>query len=136
MKEGYIQKERKGGAKRWVQTMQLKDDPALIAEYRKRHSEGKVWEEILQGIRACGLYDMEIYILGSTLVMVCEGPVDLNWDEAMAKMASGPRQAEWEDFMSIFQKCERGQKSDEKWQMMERMFHVYETKSSARVTKQ
>ena len=136
MKEGYILKERKGGAKRWVQTMQLKDDPALIAEYRKRHSEGKVWEEILQGIRACGLYDMEIYILGSTLVMVCEGPVDLNWDEAMAKMASGSRQAEWEDFMSIFQKCERGQKSDEKWQMMERMFHVYETKSSARVTKQ
>ena len=45
--------------------------------------------------------------------------------EAMQKMAQGPRQAEWEDFMAVFQKCEPGQRSDEKWQMMERMFHVY-----------
>ncbi len=129
MKEGYLQKERKGGARRWVQTMQLRDDPALIAEYRRRHSEGEIWDEILDGIRDCGLYDMEIYILGTTLVMICEGPAYLGWDEAMEKMASGPRQAEWEDFMSLFQKCDAGKRSDEKWQMMERMFHVYESKS-------
>ena len=43
-------------------------------------------------------------------------------------MASGPRQTEWEDFMSLFQKCDAGKRSDEKWQMMERMFHVYEPK--------
>lgn len=124
--EGYKQKQFDGPTKRWVQTMDLRDDSKLIAEYRLRHSEGQIWPEILQGIHDCGLLEMEIYILGTRLVMICEAPADLDWDEAMAKMAAGPRQAEWEDFMAIFQQCEPGQKSDEKWQMMERMFHLYE----------
>lgn len=122
--------ERAGGEavriKRWVQTMDLRDNPELIAEYRKRHSKEEAWPEILQGIRDCGLLEMEIYILGTRLVMICEGPEDLDWDEAMHKMASGPRQAEWEDFMAIFQNCEPGQRSDEKWKMMERMFRVWD----------
>ena len=126
MKEGYLQKSPTCRVRRWVQTMDLRDDPALIAEYRKRHSQGEIWPEILQGIRDCGLYEMEIYILGTRLVMICEGPEDLNWDEAMQKMASGPRQAQWEAFMSIFQKCGQNERGDEKWKMMERMFHVYE----------
>ena len=126
MKEGYLQKSPTCRVRRWVQTMDLRDDPALIAEYRKRHSQGEIWPEILQGIRDCGLYEMEIYILGTRLVMICEGPEDLNWDEAMQKMASGPRQTEWEAFMSIFQKCGQNERSDEKWKMMERMFYVYE----------
>lgn len=122
---GYIQKQYSGPVKRWVQTMDLRDNPELIAEYRHRHAEGQIWPEILQGIKDCGLFEMEIYILGTRLVMICEGPADLDWDEAMRKMGSGPRQAEWEDFMAIFQNCERGQSSCEKWKMMERMFHVY-----------
>lgn len=122
---GYTQKEHKGPVKRWVQTMDLRDNPELIAEYRHRHAEGQIWPEILQGIKDCGLFEMEIYILGTRLVMICEGPADLDWVVAMRKMGSGPRQAEWEDFMAIFQNCEPGQSSDEKWQMMERMFHVY-----------
>lgn len=124
--EGYKQKQFDGPTKRWVQTMDLRDDSKLIAEYRLRHSEGQIWPEILQGIHDCGLLEMEIYILGTRLVMICEAPADLDWDEAMTKMAAGPRQEEWEDFMAIFQQCEPGQKSDEKWLMMERMFHLYE----------
>ena len=121
MKDGYVQKTHNGKVRRWVQTMELRDNPALIAEYRKRHSQGQIWPEILQGIRDCGLYDMEIYILGTRLVMICDGPEDLNWDEAMQKMAQGPRQAEWEAFMSTFQQCGKDERSDEKWHMMERM---------------
>ena len=123
---GYPQKVFHRPVKRWVQTMDLRDNPQLIAEYRRRHSRGEVWPEVLQGIRDCGLLEMEIYILGTRLVMICEAPLDVDWDEAMRRMASGPRQAEWEAFMAVFQQCEPGQTSDEKWQMMERMFHVYE----------
>lgn len=126
MNEGYVQTDKPAGVRRWVQTMRLRDDSRLIAEYRRRHGEGQIWPEILQGIRDCGLLEMEIYILGTTLVMICEGPAGLDWDEAMRRMAAGPRQAEWEDFMAEFQDCGKGQRSDEKWQMMERMFHLYE----------
>ena len=123
---GYPQKVFHRPVKRWVQTMDLRDNPQLIAEYRRRHSRGEVWPEVLQGIRDCGLLEMEIYILGTRLVMICEAPLDVDWDEAMRRMASGPRQAEWEAFMAVFQQCDPGQTSDEKWQMLERMFHVYE----------
>ena len=39
MTEGYQIKEYQQPVKRYCQTMDLKDDPQLIAEYRRRHSE-------------------------------------------------------------------------------------------------
>jgi len=124
--EGYRVKSYKGPVKRYCQTMDLKDDPALIAEYRKRHSQGEVWQEILEGIREVGILEMEIYILGTRLFMIVETPLDFDWDLAMKRLATLPRQSEWEDYMAIFQRCEPGQSSAEKWQLMERMFHLYE----------
>jgi len=59
------------------------------------------------------------------LVMIVDAPEDFDWDEAMARLATLPRQAEWEKYVGRFQKCAEGQRSDEKWQMMERMFHLY-----------
>lgn len=76
--------------------LNLKDDPALIAEYRKRHSEEEVWPETLAAIREVGILEMEIYIHGTSLFMIVETPLDFDWDTAMAKMATLPRQEEWE----------------------------------------
>ena len=112
--------------KRYCQTMDLKNDPELIVEYRKRHSQSEVWTEILAGIRACGILEMEIYILDTRLFMIVETPLDFDWEQAMKKMASLPRQEEWEKYMAIFQNCSSDATSDEKWQMMERMFRLYE----------
>ena len=47
-------------------------------------------------------------------------------DSAMAKMATLPRQEEWEAYMAVFQQAEAGASSADKWQLMERMFHLYE----------
>ena len=49
-----------------------------------------------------------------------------NWDESMAKLATLPRQQEWECVVAEFQKCEPGATSSEKWRLMERMFYLYE----------
>ena len=124
-KQGYRVQEYHGPVKRYCQTLQLKDDPELIAEYRRRHSEGVAWKEIREGIREVGILEMEIYILGTTLFMIVETPLDFDWDTAMAKLATLPRQAEWEAFVSQFQGCNPDATSDEKWQMMERMFYLY-----------
>jgi L-rhamnose mutarotase len=125
--EGYHVKEYGQPVKRYVQTMDLKDDPQLIAEYKRRHSQAEAWPEILAGIREVGILDMQIFILGTRLVMIVETPVDFEWDRAMARLATLPRQQEWEDYMAIFQQCAEGATSDEKWQMMERMFYLYLT---------
>ena len=106
--------------------LNLKNDAAWIAEYRKRHSEGKVWPETLAAIREVGILEMEIYILGTNLFMIVEAPLDFDWDTAMARMATLSRQAEWEEYMSVFQQAEPGASSAEKWQLMDRMFYLYE----------
>lgn len=126
MANGYLQKHYEGPVKRYVQTLELKDDPELIRQYRHLHSPEGAWPEILEGIRACGILEMEIYILGPRLVMIVDAPADLDWEAAMTKMASLPRQAEWEAVVAHFQRCAADARSDEKWQMMERMFYLYE----------
>ena len=118
MTEGYQIKEYQQPVKRYCQTMDLKDDPQLIAEYRRRHSEPEAWKEILDGIRSVGILEMEIYILGNRLFMIVETPLDFDWDTAMKRLATLPRQQEWEDYMAMFQQCREGATSDEKWHMM------------------
>ena len=124
--EGYRVKQYCEPVKRYCQTLELRDNPELIAEYRRRHGRGNAWPEILAGIRQVGILEMEIYILGTRLFMIVETPLDFDWDEAMARLATLPRQQEWEDYMAVFQKAEAGASSAEKWQPMERMFHLYE----------
>lgn len=124
--EGYKIKEYSGPVKRYCQTMDLKDDPQLIEEYRRRHSESEAWREILAGIREVGILEMEIYILGTRLFMIVETPLDFDWDSAMSRLATLPRQSEWEDYMAIFQNCKPGETSAEKWHLMDRMFHLYD----------
>jgi len=124
---GYRVQEYNGPVKRYCQTLDLKDDPELIAEYVKRHSETEAWPEIHNGIREVGILEMEIYILGTRLFMIVETPPDFDWNSAMKKLASLPLQAEWEEYMSIFQVSEPGATSAEKWKLMDRMFHLYNT---------
>ena len=124
--KGYQVKTYREPVKRYCQTLELRDNAELIAEYRRRHEEGNVWKEILEGIREVGILEMEIYIVGTRLFMIVETPLDFDWDSAMARMATLPRQQEWEDYMSLFQQSEAGASSAEKWKPMERMFHLYE----------
>lgn len=126
MTEGYIQTPREGRVKRYVQTLDLRDDPEMIREYRKWHSEEFHWKEIREGIKAVGILEMEIYILGTRLVMIVDAPEDFDWTEAMNRLATLPRQAEWEAFVAKLQGCRADARSDEKWQMMERMFRLYD----------
>ena len=112
--EGYRTKDYGQPVKRYVQTMELKDNPELIRKYKEAHSEDQV-----------GILEMEIYIAGPRLVMICDTPLDFQWDEAMAKLATLPRQQEWEEYVAAFQQCDASATSDQKWQMMERMFRLW-----------
>ena len=123
--EGYIQTISEGKIKRYVQYLAISDDPELLTQYKKWHSEECHWKEIRDGIRKVGILEMEIYLLGNHLTMIVVAPADLNWEEAMNRLATLPRQAEWEAFVSKFQGCSSEARSDEKWRPMERIFHLY-----------
>ena len=63
MTEGFNSKQYGVPTKRYVQTMDLKDDDDLIRRYREAHDKEHFWDEIKDGIRQVGILEMEIYIL-------------------------------------------------------------------------
>lgn len=107
---------------RIVKTLMLVNDPESLAAYRKAHDE--IWQEITEGIRSVGITSMELYLDGNLAVMVMEYPDALDIDEAMAKLATLPRQQEWEEHVAKYQQCDPGCTSEAKWRRMTRIFSL------------
>jgi L-rhamnose mutarotase len=112
--------------KRYCKALKLEDNPQLIEEYKKVHAPGAAWPEISKGMREVGIVDMEIYILGNQLFMIMDTVPDFDHDTAMKELAQKPRQAEWEAYVSQFQKTSADATADEKWQLMERIYKLEE----------
>ena len=110
--------------KRYCKALKLQDGPELIEAYKKVHAPGAVWPEITQGMREVGIVDMEIYLLGTQLFMIMDTVPDFNHDKAMKELGTKPGQAEWEVFVSRFQKTSAGATSGEKWHLMERIYKM------------
>ena len=106
--------------KRYCQTLTLVNDTELIEKYVDVHSN--VWPEIIEGQREVGILDMQIFIKDTLLFMICDTVDDFDWERDMARLATLPRQAEWEAYVAQFQGCRADARSDEKWQMMKRIF--------------
>lgn len=123
---GYKTKEYKVPTKRYCQTMDLRNDPQMIEEYVRRHKNGIIWKEVPEGIKSVGILEMEIYIYETKLFMIVETAMDFDWDSAMEKLSTLPRQQEWEDYITFLQTGTTGAKATEKWKRMERIFHLYE----------
>jgi L-rhamnose mutarotase len=106
--------------KRYCQTLTLVDNPEMIEKYVEAHKH--VWPEVIQGQREVGIVDMQIYRRDRNLFMIMDTVDDFNFERDMARLATLPRQAEWEAYVSQFQGCAANARSDEKWQMMDRIF--------------
>lgn len=106
--------------KRYCQCLQLVDDEEMIAKYVDTHAH--VWPEVIEGQRAVGIIDMQIYRNGRNLFMIMDTIDDFDFLRDMARLATLPRQAEWEAYVAKFQGCSADARSDEKWQLMERIF--------------
>lgn len=118
----YSEKTNYTEFKRYCKTLELRNNPQLIAAYKEAHAH--VWPEIMQGMREVGILDMEIYLLGTKLFMIMDTISDFDHDKAFAELAHKPRQAEWEAQMARFQDASADAKADEKWQLMERIFKM------------
>lgn len=81
-----------------------------------------VWPEVIEGQREVGILDMQIYRHGRQLFMIMDTIDGFDFDRDMARLATLPRQAEWEAYVAKFQGCSANARSDEKWMLMERIF--------------
>jgi L-rhamnose mutarotase len=105
--------------------LDLKADPVLIEEYEAFHRA--VWPEVIDHLRQHGVLGMEIFRLGTRLVMVMETD-DARFDpQRMAAAQSvNPRVREWEDLMWRFQVATPWTGDGIKWMPMKRIFDLRE----------
>lgn len=109
--------------KRYVLTLDLKDDPRAIEEYRAHHRA--VWPEVQRSLRGVGVRAMDIYALGRRLTMVMDTRDDFDLGSSFAAhVASDPRCAEWEALMKTYQEPPPGARPGELWTRMERVFQL------------
>ena len=106
--------------KRYCQCLTLVDDEKMISQYVEAHKN--VWPEIIEGQRAVGILDMQIYRHGRNLFMIMDTVDDFDFERDMTRLATLPRQAEWEAYVAQFQGCNPNAASSEKWQLMEKIF--------------
>lgn len=106
--------------KRYCQTLTLVDNEEMITKYVEAHQH--VWPEVIEGQHAVGIVSMEIWRRGRSLFMIMDTVDDFDFERDMARLATLPRQAEWEAYVSQFQGCAADASSADKWQLMERIF--------------
>ena len=107
---------------RYCLTVDLKNDPALIAAYEEHHK--KVWPEILQSLQDSGIESMQIYRLQTRMFMIIETNNDFSFEKKSAMDLANPKVQEWEKMMSQYQQALPWEKPDDpwKWKLMDKVF--------------
>ena len=100
----------------------LKDDPALIAEYERYHE--KVWPEILQSLYDSGIEAAEIYRTGTRLVMIIETNESFSFEKKAIADAENDKVQEWEKLMWKYQQPVPWARPGVKWTVMHRVFEL------------
>ena len=77
--------------KRYCRTLELRDDPEMIARYEEAHAN--IWPEIREGILSVGILDMQIYRYGTRLFMIMDTVDDFDFEKDNERLAALPRQA-------------------------------------------
>lgn len=106
--------------KRFCLALDLKNDPQLIAEYLNHHAPENCWPEICAGIKQSGIEIMDIYHTDNRLFMICEMPVEVDFEAAWQAMGTYERQAEWGALMSKFQQALPGHQLE--WVKMKKIY--------------
>lgn len=107
-------------SKRYCLTLDLKEDPHLIAEYKRYHE--KIWPEITKSIRDAGIRDLEIYLRGTRMFMILEVDDSFSSEKKAEADRKNPKVREWEELMWKFQKALPDAQPGEKWLLMRKIF--------------
>ena len=109
-------------SQRYCLTLDLKDDPGLIAEYEKYHQ--RIWPEITKSIKDAGIESMEIYRLGTRLFMIMEVNEKFSFEKKAETDRANTKVQEWEKLMWKYQQPLPEAKPGEKWLLMKKIFQL------------
>jgi len=102
--------------------LNLRPDPALIAEYIEYHKEG--WPAVHASIRDTGVLDMQIFELDGRLFMIMDTDDDFSFERKEAMDKANPVVQEWESLMAKFQDVGADADPSAKWRLMQKIFQL------------
>ncbi|HTD41509.1 MAG TPA: L-rhamnose mutarotase [Mucilaginibacter sp.] len=108
--------------KRYCLALDLKDDPALIAEYEEYHRD--VWPGIKKSITDSGITNMEIYRFDNHLFMIMETEDAFTFERKATMDTINPEVQQWETLMWKFQQPIKNAKPGQKWVLMDKIFEL------------
>ncbi|MBL0744491.1 L-rhamnose mutarotase [Chryseolinea lacunae] len=108
--------------KRFCFALDLRDDPALIAEYEFWHRN--VWPGIPKTITDAGITNMEIYRILNRLFMIMDTTDDYDPAAKAAADAANPLVQQWEAHTWKYQQALPHAMPGEKWMPMEKIFQL------------
>lgn len=104
--------------------LDLRDDPALIAEYERWHRRENIWPEVVASIRDAGIQDMQIFRTGTRLVMLMRLAPTFDAAAKAAADAASERVQAWEALMATFQQPLPWAAAGQKWIPMRQIFDL------------
>ena len=103
-------------------TLNLRDDAAKIAEYRRAHQA--VWPEVTDRLRTCGVQQMQIFLKGNRLFMYLVTDDAFDPARDFARINEDPASARWNALMADLQARAPEADADEWWAAMELVFDL------------
>lgn len=103
-------------------TLGLQDDPHKIEEYVRYHRN--VWPEVLADLRAVGIQEMKIFLLGRRLFMYLETDDEFEPRRDFPKAQASSRSKEWNQFMATLQERAPEAAPGDWWAPMELVFSM------------
>jgi L-rhamnose mutarotase len=110
--------------KTYCLALDLKDDQALIDEYKRYHHPDVIWPEVLESIRGSGVLSEQIFVLGTRMIMVLQTTDDFSFEGKVAQDQANSAMRAWEELMWRFQQPIPQARPGEKWVLMEKIFEA------------
>ncbi|HEY0162756.1 MAG TPA: L-rhamnose mutarotase [Edaphobacter sp.] len=107
---------------RYCLTLDLKNDEAMIAEYRRYHE--KIWPEIRDSFYAAGVQSLEMYLTGNRMFMIIDADENFSLAAKAAADAADPKVQEWEALMGQYQQPLPNARPGQRWMLMHRIFNL------------
>jgi len=106
--------------------LDLKDDPAAIAEYEAWHQHDRIWPAIIDSLKSSGLTELRIFRTGTRLFLLIEAPDDFSLEAKARADAASPDVQAWERLMWQFQQALPWAQRNQKWVPMQPIFSLAE----------
>ena len=104
-------------------TILLQDEPGVADRYVAEHAA--IWPEVEQGLRAIGIREMRIWLLGRRLFMHMETDDGFDMARDFARYeAETPRAGEWQRLMESLQEPTPEAQPGEWWATMRPVFDL------------